>query len=293
VSLTLFTASVDNHGGEVRLSWSYPSDQTGQLTIFKRADDSVTDSEIAAYVAGHLSNVQLSDRKIFVFRSIPTNQPGITDFAVDNNREYFYRATFIDPVAKTHDTVIDATATPMANVWVNVVDGKRLVIRAVEKVLDAARTTNGGRLPYIVNAAVSVFQDYGRRKQEECFVVVQRTAGQSVERYFDSLIAEYGDQTLRGEVDIDTLQVEWVCVGDPKRRDQLTQVFRVLRPLLRRYILRAGNGLVRDVRVTMSGDGEGQYQGEAAVRGTMVVAVVVENQMQFTREDVLFEIVGE
>jgi hypothetical protein len=43
----------------------------------------------------------------------------------------------------------------------------------------------------------------------------------------------------------------------------------------------------------MSGDGEGQYQGEAAVRGTMVVAVVVENQMQYTREDVLFEIVGE
>ncbi len=293
MSLTLFSATVDPHGGEVRLAWDYPDDQTGELTIFKRAENAVTDDEIAAYVAGHLSDVQLSNTGIFVFRSIPANASAITDFAVENNRPYTYRATFIDKVAKTNDTILNASATPRAEVWVNVVDGKSLVVRAVEKVLDAARTTNGGNLPYIVNATVRVFRDYGRRKEEESFVVVQRTAGQSVERYFDSLIAEYGDQSLRGEVDIDTLQVEWVCIGDPMRRDKLTQIFRVLRPLLRRYIMRSGNGLVRDVRVTMSGDGEGQYQGEAAVRGTMVVALVIENQMQVAREGVLFEIVGE
>jgi len=244
-------------------------------------------------VAGDMTDVQLSNAGIFVFRSIPVSARGITDFAVENNRLYSFRATFIDKVAHTYDDVISVTATPKASVWVNVVDGKSLVVRAVEKVLDAARTTNGGNLPYVVNNTVRVFRDYGRRKEEECFVVVQRTAGQSAERYFDSLIAEYGSDMLRGEVDIDTLQVEWIVIGEPMRRDKLTQVFRVLRPLLRRYILRASNGLVRDVRVTMSGDGEGQYQSENAVRGTMVVALVVENQMQVAREGVLFEIAQE
>lgn len=114
MSLTLFSASVDPHGGEVRLAWSYPDVQTGELTIFKRAENAVTDDEIDAYVAGDMTDVQLSNAGIFVFRSIPVSARGITDFAVENNRPYSYRATFIDKVAHTYDDVITVQATPRA-----------------------------------------------------------------------------------------------------------------------------------------------------------------------------------
>ena len=281
--LQSFTATADEHGGEVRLDWKYPETlpSAWQLYIFKKAGESPSDANINDYFSGLLQDTQLAELGLFVFRDLENSFEWISDFRVENQREYFYRALIQDLDTGDLSETKNASATPSANILINVVDGKGLVVRAVEKVIDALKTAEGNKP--IVPRNVAVFRSYARRKQEDFFVVVSRSAGQNVERYINNLIAEYSDQVVRGEVDMDVNQVEWVCIGDPMRRDHFTDLMRVTRILMYHYLMKMGRGDVRDVRFVMNGDSEGQYEGEQATRGAMTVVLIIEQQMAVGR----------
>jgi hypothetical protein len=282
--LESFTAIADKHGGEVRLAWTYPSTlpSTWKLYIFKKAGEAVTDQNISDYFAGTLSDDQLAELGIFVFRDLANTFEWIGDFQVENGRQYFYRALIRDLTELENSSTQDANATASADILLNVVDGKGLVVRAVKKAIDALKTAQGTKP--VIPKNVAVFRSFSRRKEEDFWVVVARGAGQTVERYFSNLIAEYGDAVVRGEVDLDVLDVQWFSIGDPARRDHFTDLMRVMRVLMYRYLLNMGNGDVRDARFVMNGDSEGPYQGEQAISGSMTVVLVVEQQLQFGRE---------
>ena len=278
--LALFSATADPHGGEVQLNWSLPESlpDSWQVFIFKKQGEAPSDENITDYFAGDLSDAQLADLGIFVFRELDNAHTWIVDYSVENGKEYFYRALIRDKGNNESSTTIDLSIIPEADIKIYAVDGKSLVVRAVEKAIDAIRSI-GGQKPEIPKN-LRVMKNYPAVKDEDFFVVVSRLPGQIAERYFSSIIAEYNDQVVKGEGDIDAFQVEWVCIGNPARRDKFTDIMRVMRPIMRRYIMRAGNGMVWDARFIMGGDGEGEYQGAAAVRGLMNVALVIEQQLQ-------------
>jgi hypothetical protein len=280
--LAAFEATSDPHGGEVQLNWTLPTvlPTLWQVYIFKKQGTVTSDTEISQYFSGHLSDAQLADLGIYVFRDLDNAHTWLVDFSVENGKQYFYRALIRDksPHLDMSSTTVDLNITPEAQIKIYAVDGKSMVVRAVEKAIDAIKSIQGQKPELPKN--LRVVKNYSSIKEEDFFVVVSRLPGQLAERYFSSLIAEYGNNVVKGESDIDAFQVEWVCVGNPARRDKFTDIMRVMRPIMRHYIMRAGNGMVWDVKFLMSGDSEGEYAGAAAVRGLMNVALVIEQQLQ-------------
>lgn len=251
-----------------------------QLYIFKKQGSYVTDQEITDFFAGTLTDAQLAERGIFVFRNLPA-QVGfkrVDDFRVWNDLEYFYRALIRDKTLNENSTTKNGSATPAVNILINVVDAKDLVARVCEKLLDTLKSVQGTKVA--PEKDIRIFKSHARRKEEVAFIVIQRSPGQNVETYLSNIMAEYGSEVVKGQVDIDTIQIEWICIGDPERRDRLTNIFRVMRPVFYRFLMKMGNGRVRDVRFIMGGDSEGQYQGAEGVRGIMTVAVVIEQELQ-------------
>ena len=283
--LTSFSVTTTPYGGDVRVKWSYPDTLPAhwKLLIFKNSAENATDQDVADYASGSLNDNQLADKKLFVFRELNQGLTELADFRVLNGVQYFYRACIQNTDTGEISGIADDDATPIAELTINVVDGKTLVLRGIEKIIDAIRGANGDKIQIPKN--IRVLKSHSRTKQDDFFVVVSRTAGQNLERTFSGILAQYEDQLVRGEVDIDTFTVEWICIGDPARRDHFTDILRVMRPILRRYVMQMGNGNVLDVRMIMSGDGEGRYEGENAVKGTMTVALITVQQLQIGRTD--------
>ncbi len=278
--LESFTANSDPHGGEIQLNWTLPTNlpEVWQVYIFKKQGANPSNENIEEYFDDELSDGQLADLGIFVFRDLDNAHTWIVDYSVENGKEYFYRAMIRDKKWNKPSSTIDLSIIPEAQIKIYAVDGKSLIVRAVEKAIDAVRSLQGQKPEIPKN--LRVMKNYSAVKDEDFFVVVSRLPGQIAERYFSSFIAEYNDQIVKGESDIDAFQVEWVCIGNPARRDKFTDIMRVMRPIMRRYIMRAGNGMVWDARFIMSGDGEGKYEGAAGVQGLMTVALVIEQQLQ-------------
>ena len=279
-SLQSFT---DNYGGSIKLLWEYPETlpEDWQVYVFKKNTVAPDDTDIADYFAGDLTNQQLAEKGLFVFRNIPTETDHITDMMVENGKEYFYKAVLYDKDEEEYSDILVTSTTPQANITWNVVDGKGTVVRAFEIMIDAIKSREGEKP--VIERNIRVFRDHSSRKQEDFFVVVQRAPGNVVERYLSDIIASYKDAIVRGELDYDTLSVEWIAIGLPIRRDKFTDIVRVFRTILRHYIMKLGNGDIKDVRFIMSGDGEGQYAGEIAVIGRMTVVLIVEHQVQIGR----------
>jgi len=273
------------------LAWKKPATLPTNyaVLIFKRAENAVTDQEIEDYRAGNLSDGDLGDKGIYVFRDIPNALVSLTDFAVDNGRLATYRALIKDVTTNEYSTTKDANATATAEILINTIDGKGVVVRAIEKTIDALRTANQQSKPFIQFRNIQVFRDHSMRKDEDFFVVVTRGPGQNSERYINQMIAEYGDAVVKGEVDVDVHQVEWFCMGKPLRRDQFTDLMRAMRPYLYRMIMRLGLSDIREVRMIAGPDGGGKWPSKETgvdfVSGMMTVALVIESQLQVGRID--------
>jgi hypothetical protein len=104
-----------------------------QFFIFKEADQAVTDDQIAAYFAGSLSDQELKQLGIYVYRNLPVDPTYITliDWGVDNGIDYFYKGVIQDLDTKEISTSVQADATPQGNYSFNIPDVKSLLIRAL------------------------------------------------------------------------------------------------------------------------------------------------------------------
>ena len=282
--LATFTSQINRRGfgGDVILTWTYPEamPQAWQLYIFKKQGEEVTDETISGYFAGTIKDDKLADMGIYVFRDLPNRFTRITDLRVENGRTYLYRALIQDDDTQETSAARGASATPTINMAINVVDGKDIVARAMEKTIDAMLDAKGNKPS--IHRDISVFKSHARRKQEMFYCVVSRAAGQILERYFNETIEELPEKTIKGEADIDTIQVQWFSIGDPDRRDKFTALLRIMRVVMRHFTMMLGNGQVRDARIIMGADGEGTHaqSGEVAHMGAMTVALQIEQQIQ-------------
>jgi hypothetical protein len=278
--LQTLSCDVNDIGGEIRIAWTYPDELPNkwQLYIFKKAQSAPTDDEINDYFLGDLSDGDLKGRGIYVFRNFPNSFDWFGDFQVLNDTHYFYRALIQDLETKEVSATVDLDATPRAHIVWNVVPSKSYVVRGVEKVIDAVKNREGEKLIEWKN--VQVFRDHSQTQGKDFVVVVTHMAGQIAERYFDSLIAQYEDFIVRGEADMDVFQIEWISKGNTLRRDRFTDIMRAFKPILKDYILRLGNNDIKDCKLVMGADTEGDYGGVQSLRGAMTVALVIESQVQ-------------
>jgi len=277
------SCSIDDWGGNVALSWMYPATlpTNWQFFIFKEADQAVTDDQIAAYFAGSLSDQELKQLGIYVYRNLPVDPTymGLIDWGVDNGIQYFYKGVIQDLDTKEISTSVQADATPQGNYSFNIPDVKSLLIRALEKAISSVG--NASITAPVLGKHFKVQANYPREKAESLFIVVSRLPGQSAARYFSEVIQEYDDQIVRGELDIQVCEVAWVATEQVERRDKVTLLMMGYRQYLKHYLMKMGAGDIWDVKFLIAGDTEGTPpSGGNGVRGTMTAVFVVETKMQ-------------
>ena len=290
--LASFNAINDSrgYGGILFLDWTFPTvlPTAWKLYIFKKQGSAVTDQQIEDYFANNPTPEQLSQLGIFVYNNLPakTTFTSLKDFVVENAKVYYYRALIRDTSTNENSTILDANGTPETDIRLNVIDAKDAIAKAVEKTLQAVKTTKGYH-PQI-EKDIRVFKSHGERQEQDNFFVVSRISGQNINRTLSDIIAQMEANTIRGEIDYDVLQVEWICLGSGERRDKYTLIMRGMRAVFRHYAMLLGDGAILDVQTVMIGDSEVNYgkMGAPALRGVMNVVVQTEQMIQIGRNDV-------
>jgi hypothetical protein len=296
-SLAAFNVVNDprGYGGTLFLNWTYPSvlPNTWKLYIFKKQGSAVTDEQISQYFTGDLNSEQLRQLGIFVFNNLPakTTLLSLIDVTVENSvegntRTYYYRALIKDTSeGGEYSDTVDASASPESNIYFRVIDGKDVVAKAIEKTLQAVKTTRGYHPE--IEKDIRVFKAHGERKNEDNFFVVSRTSGQNINRTMSNIIAEYEDSRILGQVDYDVLQVEWICMGVGERRDKYMLIMRGMRAIFEHFVMLLGNGDIGKVETIVTGDSDIKYgeDGAPALRGIMNVVLQTEQAVQLGRSD--------
>lgn len=288
--ITNLTITGSDYGADTLLQWTNP-DPTNlpdywQVYIFYRAKSAVTDDQIAAYFATdpqtHLTDNQLSDLGIHVFRNVPNEATSQIDFGVMPGVEAFYSIIVRDLGSPSNSDTVIGSYTPTPKLAINTMDTKGIVVSAVKKMLALIKNVAGDSLN--VGSDVRVWRDYSMTQELDTYVVVQRTSGQGILRQLhDDGVLLGEDVAVKAEIDSDVLLIEWIAVNQPKRRDVLSDVFRAGRQIIRHYILEIGNGDIKDVRFTPGGDGTAPNPGKLGgvlYGNRLTVQVDLETQVQ-------------
>ena len=281
-ALQSLVCSTDNWGGNIFLEWIYPATlpTNWQLYIFKKSGEAVTDQQIIDYFAGSLNDQTLKTLGIYIYRELPalTAYLSFTDWGVEDGKDYYYKGLIRDKDTNTNSAAVTTHIEPDGNIIFKIPDTKNLLIRAIEKAISSVKNASGDTP--VLGKHFKVNSNYPRDKAEALYIVVSRLPGQSALRYFSEVIAEYQDQIVRGQADIDVLEIAWVATGNPAERDKVTLLMRGYQQILHRYLMKMGGGDIYDVRFVMGGDSESAPNAEAAVRGTMTAIFVVETKVQ-------------
>ena len=289
--LASFNALNDSrgYGGILFLEWTFPANLPAnwKFYIFKKQGSAVSDQQIADYFANNPTPEQLSQLGIFVYNNLPakTTFTNLKDFVVENAKAYYYRALIRDTHTNENSTVLDANGTPESLIYLHVVDAKDIIAKAIEKTLQAVKTT-GGYHPQI-EKDIRVFKSHSEREEQDNFFVVSRISGQNINRTMSNIIAEMNESKLLGQIDYDVLQIEWICLGAGERRDKYTLIMRGMRTIFEHFVMQYGDGAIGRVETIMIGDSEVNYgkAGAPALRGVMNVVVQTEQIIQIGRND--------
>lgn len=283
--ITSLTITADPYGGALILEWVYPDDMptSWKLYIFKKADSAPEDTDIAKWFAGQLTNDQLKELGLFVFQNIPQtiSYQSFYDLTVKNTVPYYYKAVIKNLDDEELSANVSANGTPSPNFAINVIDGKSIVYNAVAKVINSLTSYEGNKPKIPLD--ISINRNYSPMKPDDTAfqVVVSRGAGQLANQSFSQRFGVDGRNLVQGVIDKDVITVEWICVGDPLRRDNFTSIMRVMRPIMFHYIMKMGNNNVQSVSFIMGGDGQAMPEnGANLLTGMMSVALDIQNQLQ-------------
>ena len=289
--LATFNAINDDrgYGGILLLDWTYPTvlPTTWKLYIFKKQGSAVSSQQITDYFAGSLTATQIKQLGIFVYDNLPASATflNLKDFVVDNGKVYYYKALIRDTTTNENSTISEDNGTPESSIYMRVIDAKDIIAKALEKTLQATKTTRGYHPE--LEKDIRVFKSHGERESQDNFFVVSRVSGQNINRTLSDIIAELQANMVRGQVDYDVLQVEWICMAVSERRDKYTLIMRAMRPIFHHFVMQYGDGAILSVETVIIGDSEIGYgeKGAPALRGVMNVVVQTEQMVQIGRDD--------
>jgi hypothetical protein len=253
------------------------------MYLFKKQGSAPQSADIASYFAGNLTNDELKELGLFVFTDIPQTilYKLRYDFTVLNTKAYYYTGVIKNTTSGELSTNITANGTPAPTFKLNVVDGKSIVFRAVEKVIDSLKALGTDDIPRIP-ADLDIARNYTQMKPDSnAFqVIISRGAGQLSQQSFSQVTGSLGNDLVKGVIDLDVITIEWICVAQPIRRDNFTNIMRIMRPVMQYYIMKMGNMSVQGVKFIMGGDGQIMENGANIVTGMMTVALEIQNQLQ-------------
>jgi len=269
-----FRAIAHPIGNEVDIRWEYPDDMSSAYKpfVFKKRGEAVSESAIRTY----LDNPSSSSlpKGVYVFYNLSSSVKEITDFDIYEKTTYYYSIVLQDVNDKGNisEVITVSVETPEFKVELNVVDTKSLVMKGIEKLMQALKKNTSVQL--------EVFNDFPQVDAPSHYIAVTRASGELAYRFWANGNYEVGNKIVKGELEADLIQVTWMHLNSASTRDKTTLFFKGTKRAIYRYCRYNGGEGIKDVAITIMGDGRDEtYKDGNYVYGSMLLNFLVENQM--------------
>lgn len=273
--LTNFMANAHPLGQEIEMVWTLPVSMPSgwRIIIFRRQGADVTQGEIDNYFADPASlpaditiesvdNIQYADGLY-----------GLSDFAVENTKQYYYQIVLQDSSDDAVSTIIGANATSNATVETSVLDAKEIILAVVERVMKA--------YGMIKDQHYQLMREYALPGMQTPTIYVTRVGGQVLHRYIGQFHSTAADlKAVYGSLEMDNIQVVW---EDPNaiRRDRITNIFRESRVFIDRFLHTEEGGDMAYTDIIIEGDVINEaVKDRIQVGGMMIISCAISTEIK-------------
>lgn len=228
--------------------WTLPTTMPSgwRIWLFRREGGDVTQGEIDNYFADPNSLPSDMTADSIDNDQYPNGVTGISDYSVENNLTYHYKAVLQDSSDDAVSTAAGATGLCKKTVETNIIDAKEVVLAMVERVMKA--------YGMIKDQHYQLMREYALPGMQAPTLYVTRVGGQTLHQYMGYFRQIEADlKNTYGELEMDNIQVVW---EDPNsvRRDTITRMFRESKEFIRQYCIREEGGDMEWVEILIEGD---------------------------------------
>lgn len=291
VQIVNFRARAFPLGGEIDLNWGYDGEfPEGAIVLIFKSKEEFKNILIEEYLSEKQDTSSLKDKGIQIF---PENNPHMSqafDYDVIPKQQYFYKIVIV----KYTETGKDKDDKPIFSyerseirevqqigkvfdAGIEVVPAKALVFEVMEKLTDVISNRSDG-------AKIDVYEHFPTVDPEGVFFTVTRASVDTAARFWGNILADKIDSYRKGLIEMETINVTWWVINQPKIRDKITDVIRGLRFLIQRYCrFKYASGVI-DVQIGMLADESYPEEGYRYHTAGMLVTFFIESSVEYAKQ---------
>ncbi|HRR04727.1 MAG TPA: hypothetical protein P5215_05565 [Bacteroidales bacterium] len=273
-------------GNQLTLSWTKPSilPENYKLYVFKRSKIDITEQEIADYFANINDLTNYNFNGLYVFEKIDNDITGIIDNEVLNEIRYYYRVVIRDLDTLELSSSVGVDGVTQIEIKVNTADCKEITEKALNKFFDSLKSTKGDKL--YSGRDLKIIKNFSIEPIAPNLIMIERINGANYIQFLGQQITGT-PEWINGEIENDVIRVTFLTTEGNNRRDHVANIFRAYKQLLRQLLIKAGQGKVINVVITLEGDYYNpQIHGIAALGTTLIINFVIESKTLLPKEKI-------
>jgi hypothetical protein len=281
ISLTIVASPI---GSELDIFWELPTTlpTNYKIYVFKKSGGAVPQPIIDDYFANIDDLTGFDYEGVFVFDRLKNEQKVIGDYVVVNGTQYFYSAVVRDETTPEESAAVSANATPDCLMISDIIDGKDLVAKAINKMFESIKDKSGSRVN--LKKEIDIVKNFSMAPINKDTIMIERVNGAELQRFWGNISHVYKNMVVMGTVDSDVIRVTFLTPGTPDRRDTISNLFRAKKIMLVTFIKKQG---AKDCSAVIEGDYYNpMFQGENVIGFTVVFSMIVPNQSKYEETEI-------
>lgn len=278
IQLTIYASPF---GHQLDISWQSGLLQADEkVFVFKRSQNNVSEAEIESYFdnINDLSNFNYNG--LFVFDRLARQTSAIGDYEVANDITYYYKAAVRNETTGEYAVAGSVNGIPRNQLKVRVLDGKELVVKAIEKMLENIVNREGQTVN--MRRDIKIVKNFSIEPIAENYIMVERVNGSNYQQFLGQLYMAGLGHTTFGDTDTDVIRATFITTETSDRRDKIANIFRSNKFFLIKMLQKLG---AREPKISIEGDYYNPQIHGVNAQGFMVVfAFLIDNAAMHTKD---------
>jgi hypothetical protein len=284
--ITDLSIKASSFGGELFLSWNLPSGLPihPKIFLFKRSKIDISQNEIDEYFTklstNSLNTFNYNGLFVLDYEEKPFSK--FSDLVVQNGETYYYKIVIRDQENQEYSEAISANAKPMPLLKVNVKDGKQIVDKAIKKVLDNVFVNPTEKV--LLGRDISTIFHFAVEPPAQNYIMIERVNGSTQYRSWADNYAKIQGGQVKAVYDVDVIRATFCTQDTPARRDQVANIFRANKLVLRKFCKALG---AVDAEINIEGDYfNPQIHGVNVVGFTIIFSLLMDIKTLIPQEKI-------
>jgi len=253
--------------------WTLPTMPSGwRIVLLRREGADISAGEVTNYFADPANPPSGVTDIIVTSDDFPGGVMGISDYEPENNLTYYYKAILQDSSDDAVSTTASANALCKKTVETKIIDAKKFVLEAVERVMKAYGMTK--------DQHYELLREYALPGMQAPILYVTRVGGRVLHQYMGYFRQIEADlKNTYGELEMDNIQVVWED-PNPIRRDSITNMFRESKEFIRQFLIREEGGDMEWIEMLIEGDVINEaVRDRVQVGGMMIISCAISSEV--------------